>query len=147
MTWEDLSYWSSADWRIVQERLDEMDRKGLLYNPRRDKLFASLDAVPFEQVRVVIMGQDPYPERNYATGIAFSIPKRCTTIPPSLKIILQEYCDDLHTSWPRDVTLGKWTEQGCLLQNAIPSCKTNASLSHDWPEWQSLTKEIVEKLS
>jgi len=74
-TWDDMDFWQSGEWEVLQERLNDLDAKGTLYNPKREDLFAGLDAVPWEKVRVVIYGQDPYPSRAHATGIAFSVPK------------------------------------------------------------------------
>lgn len=147
MTWEDLQYWQSGEWQVVEERLSDMDRAGKLYNPERQLLFAALDSVPLEKVKVVLMGQDPYPSGKYATGLAFSIPKAATSHPHTLSTVLREYEDDLHLPYPKNGNLERWAAQGVLLWNAIPSCEVGKSLSHDWVEWASLTQEVVKQLS
>jgi uracil-DNA glycosylase len=147
MTWDDLQYWQSGEWQVVEERLSDMDKSGVLYNPERQLLFAALDATPLDKVQVVLMGQDPYPSGKYATGLAFSIPKAATSHPPTLSTVLREYEDDLHLPYPKNGNLEKWAAQGVLLWNAIPSCELGKSLSHDWNEWSHLTKEIVQSLS
>ena len=147
MNWDDLSYWQSGEWQVVEERLSDMDKSGKLYNPERQLLFAALDATPMEKVRCVILGQDPYPSGKYATGLAFSIPKAATSHPPTLSTVLREYEDDLHLPYPKNGNLEKWASQGVLLWNAIPSCEVGKSLSHDWVEWASLTEEIISRLS
>jgi uracil-DNA glycosylase len=147
MTWDELAFWQLGDWQAVQERLDDLDEHNTLYNPDRSSLFAALDAVEFESVRVCILGQDPYPIRRYATGVAFSIPKDAPYFPPTLENIFREYRDDLHYPLPTSGCLLKWCEQGVLLWNVIPTCQTGKSMSHDWVEWTFLTQEIIEKLS
>jgi uracil-DNA glycosylase len=145
-SWEDLSYWSTGEWDVVQEKLNDMDSRGRLYNPKRELMFAALDATPLDEVKVAIVGQDPYPERSLCTGIAFSVPGG-DKIPPTLSHIFDEYCKDLGYGRPRNGDLTPWTEEGVLLWNAIPSCQTSMSMSHDWDEWSYLTKEIVIELS
>lgn len=149
--WDDLNYWKSGEWQVIQERLDDMDKAFSLYNPRRELLFSALDHTPFASVKVAIYGQDPYPDRSLACGLAFSIPNGRITnnlsLPPTLDSIFREYCDDLHNPYPVKTDLSRWAEQGVLLWNAIPSCKWQQSMSHDWPEWAELTKEITIKLS
>jgi uracil-DNA glycosylase len=147
MTWDELSYWQSGEWQVVEERLSDMDKSGKLYNPERQLLFAALDSVPLEKVKVCIIGQDPYPQGRYATGLAFSIPKAATSHPPTLSTVLREYEDDLHLPYPKNGNLEKWASQGVLLWNAIPSCEVGKSLSHDWVEWKALTQEIIQRLS
>lgn len=146
--WDDLEYWSSLPWELIQEKLDALEAKKIAYNPARENLFAALDAVPFDKVRVVIIGQDPYPAAEYATGIAFSIPRNVKVFPPTLDNIFQEYQDDLHYPKPGHGCLDKWTSQGVLLWNATPTCETGHPCSHrSWDEWSYLTIEIVQKLS
>ena len=140
--WDDLRYWDTGEWQVVQEKLETA-----AYNPAQENLFAALDATPFSCVKVVLMGQDPYPDPKYATGLSFSIPTSSPTIPPTLRIILQELEDDLHLPFPKNGNLEKWASQGVLLWNAIPSCETGKSMSHDWTEWSYLTQEVVTSLS
>lgn len=150
-TWDQLDYWNSKEWQTVQERLDNMDATNRLYNPRRELLFAALDNTPFDKVKVAIYGQDPYPDRSCACGIAFSIPNgtipTASQPPPTFDNIINEYINDLHFPRPTVTDLIKWTNEGVLLWNAIPSCAWQKSMSHDWPEWAELTKEVTKRLS
>lgn len=150
-SWDQLDYWNSGEWQVVQERLDDLDKKNELYNPRREDLFNALDWTSFDKVKVAIYGQDPYPDRNCACGIAFSIPNGSiptgVQIPPTLDSLLHEYVNDLHYPYPARTSLKPWATQGVLLWNAIPSCLWKKSMSHDWPEWAELTKEITRRLS
>lgn len=144
-----LNYWQTGEWQVVNERLKDMEKAHVRYNPRRVDLFRSLSALPLSSVRVAIIGQDPYPQSQYATGQAFSIPRdiETTSFPPTLNTILKEYCSDLHYPLPLCGDLSEWGRRGVLLWNAVPSCRAGESLSHDWDEYSFLTKEIITKLS
>lgn len=146
--WKDLKYWETGEWQVIDERLKELKKKGRPFNPTRDKLFAALDLCPYDTCRLCILGQDPYPNSEMATGLAFSVPKEVKNLPSSLKNILQVYQDDLHLPHPGHGDLTSWAQQGVLLWNAIPSCEAGHAASHsDWFEWDYLTQEIIEQLS
>lgn len=147
MTWDELQYWRSDDWIKVQERLDDCDRRGISYCPGRHNLFRSLDDIEVGAVKVAIIGQDPYPNPIHATGLAFSIPADQVGLPPTLETIFKEYTNDLHYPTPSCGDLSDWSRRGVLLWNAIPSCQSFKSASHDWPEWRSLTEEITHTLA
>jgi len=140
-----LDYWQSGEWQVCNERLKDMEKTGVTYNPARAQLFAALRATSDRDVRVVIIGQDPYPDGRFATGFAFSIPETFTreNFPPTLNVIFKEYVSDLGYSFPHTGDLSRWTAQGVLLWNAIPTCQSGRSLSHDWEEYSFLTKEII----
>lgn len=146
-TWDDLEYWKSGEWQYVQEKLDELDRAGTLYNPPRHRMFAAMDTVPVRDVRVAILGQDPYPNRNLATGIAFSIPEDVDDYPPTLLNIFAELDNDLHISTPSHGNLMDWVKQGVFLWNVCPVCLNGKPGSLNWPEWETLTEEVVQVLS
>src|SRR6266576_3335421 len=135
MTWDELDYWNSGEWQVVQEKLDELDGQGQLICPQRQSIFAALDGLAFDNVRVAIIGQDPYTSLRFSTGVAFSIPKTERDYPPTLRNIFSEYCSDLHYPYPPNGSLEKWTQQGVLLWNAIPTCNVWESASHHWTEW------------
>ena len=145
-SWEDLKFWDSGEWQVIQEKLDDMDRAKKKYNPKREDLFAALYATPLEKVKVAFFGQDPYPDATYATGLAFSIPKEVKRFPPTLVTILNEYSSDLHYPLPLNGDLSSWASEGVLLWNVVPTCSAGLSLSHDWEEWRYLTTEIIEVL-
>lgn len=149
----DLDYFNTGEWQVVDERLKDLERQNRAigrygYNPGRKSLFEALRVTSQEQTRVAIIGQDPYPQESFATGLSFSIPAGRTDFPPTLRTIFDEYVSDLHHPYPTSGCLTPWTgEGGVLLWNAIPSCATGQSLSHDWVEWENLTTEIVRKLA
>lgn len=140
-SWDDLSFWESGEWQVVEEKLKE----GGKYNPSKKKLFRALELTPFNETKVMICGQDPYPDGSLATGVAFSVPDE-SKIPPTLKMIFDEYESDLHYPRPNSGNLEAWAADGVLLWNVVPSCASGHSLSHDWDEWTYLTKEIIEVL-
>jgi uracil-DNA glycosylase len=144
--WDEMKYWNSPEWEAVQNSLDKLEKQHTGFNPARENLFAALDATPWHLVKVAILGQDPYPDPTYATGVAFSIPPKLEHFPKTLDIMFKELERDLKVPYPKSGDLTKWTEQGVLLWNVIPSCTQWDSSSHDWDEWAPLTQEIIELL-
>lgn len=150
--WE-LDFFNSGEWQVCDERLKDIERISRRigsdgYNPGRKSLFKALQAVPEAATRVALFGQDPYPQAEFATGLAFSIPAETSgRLPPTLSTVFDEYESDLHYGRPKSGDLGRWAAQGVLLWNVIPSTKTGQSLSQDWDEWTYLTREIIHKLN
>lgn len=145
-----LDFWKSGEWQVINERLHDMERAGVRYNPSRADLFRSLSAVGSPgMVRVVLVGQDPYPQGKYCTGLAFSIPPQFLRVdfPPTLREIFAEYNRDLGYAVPSNGDLSPWVDQGVLLWNVIPSCENGRTLSHDWDEYQHLNREVFGLLS
>lgn len=144
-----LDYWRSGEWQVCDERLHDLTKAGHSFNPARAHLFSSLAALGCDDVKVAIIGQDPYPQRKYATGHAFSIPEHITRadFPPTLREIFAEYQRDLGYEIPHHGNLQRWVEQGVLLWNVIPSTTDGLSLSHDWVEYEGLNREVLGRLS
>lgn len=147
-TWDDLTFWNTGEWQVMEERLNDWDDRGIKYNPDRELIFAALDEVPLEEVEVMFIGQDPYPDPEFACGVAFSVGQyKKGPYPQTLKMIFEEYEHDLHYPCPTSGDLSPWCSQGVLLWNSIPTCFEGKSLSHNFPEWGQLTKELVEVVS
>jgi uracil-DNA glycosylase len=144
--WPDLAYWESGEFQVVQDMLSDITKAHRVYNPDKKNLFSALELTPLENVRVVILGQDPYPSHVNADGLAFSSMVG-ETFPPTLQTIIKEYENDLHYPRPSSGDLSVWAKRGVLLWNAIPSCEAGKSLSHDCIEWRALTEEILSKTS
>lgn len=155
--WDILPYWQSGEYQVITERLDDYDDQkkahgnssyahGVQYNPVRGDLYRALAAVPVERVQVCIVGQDPYPQRMYCTGVAFSVPPGVDRLPGSLINIFKELEDDLHYPAPKNGDLTQWCERGVLLWNVYPTCAVGKPGSHHWVEWELLTEEIVKLL-
>lgn len=147
--WSDLRWWDSGERQVVEEKIDDLQSKGVVCNPEKRLLYKALSATKEPEVRVCIIGQDPYPTPGVATGVAFSV---SPLLPPqdwpaTLRLVLGEYHSDLGYDLPSHGDLSRWTSQGCLLWNAIPSVQSGRPLSNDWDEWSYLTGEIVRRLS
>lgn len=141
-----LNYFNTGEWQVVEERLNDLHKSGISFCPNRSSLFRPLRTNNPAAVRVVILGQDPYPNPRYATGQAFSTHKAERTLPASLRIMFDELVSDLRCDRPLDGDLSPWVKQGVFLWNAYPSCQAWKAGSHHWYEWEILTKELVEKL-
>lgn len=113
------------------------------YFPERNQIFRALE-LPMEKVRVIILGQDPYPTPGMAEGLAFSIPENAEKIPPSLHNIFTEYVSDLNLPRPRTGHLGKWVDAGVLLLNRILTVTPGAPLSHQGLGWERVTDSLME---
>jgi uracil-DNA glycosylase len=146
MRWDNLEFWTK-DWPRTAARFDYFDGLHKEYNPKRDLLFAAMDETPFDEVKVAWILQDPYPKAKDCTGVALAVPNHVNKIPRTLANVFSEYRTDLGLSMPAKTDLTQWTSEGVFLWNSIPSCFTGSSLSHDWPEWKNLTREIVSALS
>lgn len=144
--WENLAFWEKPAWERLEDQLHDLKEP---WNPGRKNLFRALQLCPLDKVKVVILGQDPYPNPLHATGVAFSIPDGVTPYPPTLKNILREYSADLHYEYPKESgNLEAWCQEGVLLWNSIPTCLSFRSLSHEsWYDWTFLTHEIISECS
>ncbi len=109
-------------------------------------IFNALDRCPFEKVRVVILGQDPYHGRGQAHGLCFSVPKGILP-PPSLINIFKELEQDVGIAYPKSGNLESWTAQGILLLNATLTVREGAAGSHQNKGWEVFTDAIIEKIS
>jgi len=113
--------------------------------PPQELIFHALEATPFEKVRVIIVGQDPYHQPGQAHGLSFSVSKG-TIIPPSLKNIFKELHRDLGVAIPTHGCLEKWAQQGVLLLNTVLTVRQGAPLSHKGKGWEEFTDAILLSL-
>jgi uracil-DNA glycosylase len=114
--------------------------------PPGKKIFAAFDRTPFEKVKVVILGQDPYHGQGQAHGLCFSVPEGIQA-PPSLVNIFKELHNDLGMPVPSHGNLEKWAEQGVLLLNATLTVRANQAGSHQNKGWENFTDAVIRKLS
>ena len=115
------------------------------YPPGR-QIFAAFDLCPFDQVKVVIIGQDPYHEPHQANGLAFSVTKD-VRIPPSLVNIYKEIHDDLGLPIPHHGDLTYWAKQGVLLLNNVLTVERGKANSHKGLGWETFTLNVVRYLN
>ncbi|MBP3349042.1 MAG: uracil-DNA glycosylase [Bacteroidaceae bacterium] len=118
---------------------------GTVYPPGRE-MFAAFDACPFEQVRVVILGQDPYHEPGQAHGLCFSV-NDGVQFPPSLVNIFKEIESDLGKPIPRSGNLMRWAQQGVLLLNATLTVRAHQAGSHQNKGWEAFTDAVIRRLA
>ncbi|MDQ2993719.1 MAG: uracil-DNA glycosylase [Pseudomonadota bacterium] len=146
--------WQSAltgekDKPYFKEILAYLDRESTagktIYPPRKD-IFNALKSTPFDQVKVVILGQDPYHGPGQAHGLCFSV-RPGVAPPPSLKNIFEELRTDVGIPLPKQGCLQKWTEQGVLLLNTVLSVEEHQAHSHAKIGWETFTDQIINVLN
>lgn len=143
--------------KVLQSELDSKkfdDLKSFLvdesarYNvfPPADLVFNAFRLTPFEEVKVVILGQDPYHAAGQANGLAFSV-KDGVRIPPSLKNIFKELNEDIGAPVPSSGDLSAWAERGVLLLNSALTVREQSPASHHKKGWEAFTDTCIKKLS
>lgn len=116
-----------------------------IFPPGKD-IFAAFNATPFNDVKVVIIGQDPYHDVNQANGLCFSV-NDGIPFPPSLLNIFKEIHDDLGTPIPQSGDLSRWAKQGVLLLNSTLTVRAHCAGSHQNKGWEEFTDEVILKLA
>lgn len=116
-----------------------------IFPPGR-QIFNAFDLCPFDRVKVVIIGQDPYHDDGQANGLCFSV-NPGTPFPPSLQNIFKEISDDLGRSMPTDGDLSRWARQGVLLLNATLTVRAHQAGSHQGKGWEQFTDAVIHELS
>lgn len=114
--------------------------------PPAKEVFKAFDASPFEQTRVVILGQDPYHGPGQAHGLCFSV-REGVPFPPSLKNIFKEIEEDIGTPVPQSGDLTRWAEQGVFLLNAILTVRARQAASHRGMGWEQFTDAAIRHLA
>lgn len=117
----------------------------IVYPPSKF-IFKAFELCPFDKVRVVILGQDPYHGKGQAHGLCFSVAEKIP-VPPSLKNIYKEIHDDLKIPVPKKGNLGSWAKQGVLLLNATLSVRESSPGSHQNKGWEKFTDSVIRALS
>ena len=121
--------------------------RGITIYPPGKLIFNAFALTPFDQVRVVILGQDPYHNPGQAEGLSFSVPQG-VPLPPSLKNIYKEIEDDLGLDLSgKDGSLRGWAAQGVFLLNAILTVRASAAASHSRLGWQTFTDAVIKTIS
>lgn len=129
-------YWSSLMSFVAAERA-----RATVYPPE-PLVFAALHLTPYEQVKVVILGQDPYHGKGQAHGLCFSVPEGVPP-PPSLVNIHTELTSDLGCPMPDHGSLESWARQGVLLMNTTMTVRSGAAASHQRRGWETFTDEVI----
>lgn len=122
------------------------EKKNYVVYPPGNKIFSALDHTPFDEVKVVILGQDPYHGEGQAHGLCFSVPQGVRP-PPSLVNIFKELNSDLGIPIPSHGNLEAWAGQGVLLLNATLTVRANQAGSHQNKGWEQFSDSIIRRLS
>lgn len=141
-TWGDLPFFG-RDLPRIEARLASEQRAIL---PARHQVLAALEHTQPDDVRAVILGQDPYPTPGHAHGFAFSAEPGVRPLPRSLANIYREMRDDIGDC-PQDADLRFWADQGVLLLNTILTVPAGQTRGHDALGWQALTGEVLDRLA
>ena len=126
------------------ERIALLRAEQTIY-PAQDDILNALAYTPADQVKVVILGQDPYHGPNQAMGLSFSVPATQTKLPPSLRNIYKELNADLNCPIPATGDLTPWAQQGVLLLNTTLTVREHAANSHAKLGWSTLTDYVIER--
>lgn len=114
--------------------------------PRAGNIFRAFDKCPFDRLKVVIIGQDPYHGEGQANGLCFSVADGIP-FPPSLQNIFQEVSSDLNRPIPSSGNLDRWAEQGVLLLNAVLTVRAHEAASHAGRGWETFTDAVVRAIA
>ena len=147
-SWKDQvgSWFERPEMKALGEFLREEKRKGKTIYPAGANIFAALNATPFDEVKVVILGQDPYHGPNQAHGLCFSVMPGVPP-PPSLENIFAEIQRDLGIARPDHGCLISWARQGVLLLNAVLTVEQGLAGSHQGKGWEGFTDACVDALN
>ncbi|MGE0631001.1 MAG: uracil-DNA glycosylase [Pseudobdellovibrionaceae bacterium] len=130
----------------LKKFLQEEYKKGKTIFPKGPEYFAALEHTPFEKVKVVILGQDPYHGPGQAHGLSFSV-RKGIPLPPSLLNIFKELKNDLGIFISKHGFLESWADQGVLLLNAVLTVEQSRAASHQGKGWEEFTDRIIRELN
>ncbi|WP_438296940.1 uracil-DNA glycosylase [Sporosarcina sp. FA15] len=117
-----------------------------MIHPQMDDLWTTFKLTPFNEVKVVILGQDPYHGPGQAHGLSFSV-KPGVKIPPSLRNMFKELATDINCLIPESGTLTGWAQQGVLMLNTVLTVRDGQAHSHRKQGWETFTDEVIRRLS
>jgi len=137
--------WEAGYFNALTAFVTERYRNARIYPPG-NRIFAAFDACPFRDVKVVILGQDPYHGPGQANGLCFSV-NPGIDMPPSLRNIFKEIHDDTGAPVPPDGDLTRWATQGVLLLNATLTVEEHLAGSHQGKGWETFTDHVIQTLS
>ena len=137
--------WNSEGFKKFYHIIENEYNTKTIYPPK-DHIFNALKLTPYKNVKVVIVGQDPYHGEGEAMGLSFSVNKDIK-IPPSLQNIYKELNDDLNIPIHQDGDLTKWAKEGVLLLNAVLTVEKDKPASHRNLGWEPLTDYIIKELN
>lgn len=137
---------SQPYFKEIEEFVANQKAQGKTIYPKDEDIFKAFNAINFEQVKVIVLGQDPYHGPNQAHGLSFSVPKG-QKIPPSLRNIYKELATDVDFKTPNHGNLESWAAQGVFLLNAVLTVNLGEAASHQKAGWEHFTNSIIATLS
>ncbi|QPC47771.1 uracil-DNA glycosylase [Mangrovibacillus cuniculi] len=137
--------WSKEYMQRLQDFI-EIERENEMIYPPESQVFRALELTPLHQVKVVILGQDPYHGERQANGLSFSVEKG-VPIPKSLQNIFKELQDDLQVPIPKHGDLTNWAKQGVLLLNTTLTVRKGKAFTHKGKGWDQFTNTIIQHLN
>lgn len=140
-----LDQFKASYFADLKQFITEEKKRYVIYPPG-SKIFAAFEHTPFNRVKVVILGQDPYHGPGQAHGLCFSVPEGVPK-PPSLVNIFKEINNDLGLPIPETGNLEPWARQGVLLINATLTVRANQAGSHQGKGWEKFTDEVIKTIS
>ncbi|MEM7373703.1 MAG: uracil-DNA glycosylase [Bacteroidota bacterium] len=138
--------WGKAYFQQLKAFLLSEKQTGQTIYPPGSMIFNAFNTTPFDQVKAVIIGQDPYHGPGQAHGLCFSVPHGIRT-PPSLKRIYKELADDVRISIPAHGNLEKWAQQGILMLNSMLTVRAGQAASHQKKGWEQFTTAAIQALN
>ncbi|HLL61403.1 MAG TPA: uracil-DNA glycosylase, partial [Candidatus Nitrosocosmicus sp.] len=132
-------------WTCLTEFVRKQYTSNTVY-PHPKQVFRAFDLCPFEEVKVVIVGQDPYHGINQANGLSFAVNEK-VPLPPSLKNIYQEIQNDLKITPFASGDLSRWAKQGVLLLNSVLTVQAGMAASHSGKGWEQFTDAVIRSLN
>lgn len=147
-SWKQLMHdeFSKPYFAELKEFLLREKAEGQIIYPAGAQIFNAFNLTPFSEVKVVVLGQDPYHGEGQAHGLCFSVPDGVRP-PPSLQNIFKEIHDDLKKKIPASGNLERWAKQGVLLLNALLTVRANQPASHHNRGWEQFTDKAIQKIS
>lgn len=141
-----LDVFGTARMQALRQFLLEERQQGKIIYPAARDIFAALDATPFDEVKLVILGQDPYHGPGQAHGLCFSV-RPGVPVPRSLQNIFAEIERDLRIARPDHGCLLPWAQRGVLLLNAVLTVEQGRAGSHQNRGWEDFTDQLIERLA
>lgn len=132
-------------YRKLREFLKEQYANETVY-PVKENIWTAFEHTPYKDVKVVILGQDPYHGPNQAHGLSFSVLPG-VPLPPSLRNMIKELKEDVGCDLPKDGTLTKWADQGVMMLNTVLTVRKGEANSHRNQGWETFTDAVIQKLS
>lgn len=132
--------------QTLKDKIKEEKQEGYTIYPPGSQIFNAFNHAPFDKVKAVIIGQDPYHGPKQANGLCFSVRKGIKQ-PPSLQNIFKEISEDIGIPMPPHGDLSKWAQQGVLLLNAVLTVRAGEPRSHRNMGWEEFTGKVIQHLS